>query len=250
MTSTKLFSNSDNQKIIDCACVIHGELYDWQYVEKLYSMLCRHLDAKIQLHVYTEHSRHVPSHMIKHSLENWPEANRHKKGWWYKMQLFNQEHFSGNLLYLDLDVVIVDDLNWLTNLPASRLWAARDFKYIQDDSLYQINSSIMWWNVPAFDWVWQKFKRSDIKTLMKEYQGDQDYIDATIEHNQKQYFPTDKITSWRWQSHDGGINFPDRTTKTPGAGTVIPSNTSVLVFHGQPKPHEIPNDVVIKQHWR
>ena len=241
--------NRTSTDIIDCACVIHGDLYNWEYVEKLYSMLQRNFTAQIKLHVYTEASRPVPEHMIKHNLENWPEANRHKKGWWYKIQLFNQQHFSGNLLYLDLDVVVVNTLDWITNLPTNSLWAVRDFKYLQDDSLYQINSSVMWWNVSAFDWVWQKFINSNINTEIKSYQGDQDYLDSVVGNNQKKYFPDSTMTSWRWQSNNGGLNFPEKTAKQPGAGTVVPDSTSVLIFHGQPKPHELPDDVVIKQHW-
>ena len=236
--------------IVDCACVIHGDLYNWQYVEKLHSMIQRNLNADIRFHVYTESDRQVPDHMIKHNLENWPDANRYKKGWWYKMQLFDQEHFSGDLLYFDLDVVIVKNIDWIIKLPANRLWAVRDFKYLQNENLYQINSSIMWWNVSAFDWVWKKFKQKDIKLTMKELTGDQDYIESALSQNQRQYFPDDRVISWRWQSHHGGLNFPDRTPQLPGAGTVIPDNTSVLVFHGQPKPHELPDDVVIEQHWR
>jgi hypothetical protein len=187
--------------------------------------------------------------MIKHILDDWPEANRHKKGWWYKMQLFNQEHFNGDLLYLDLDVVIVNKLDWITKLSTNNFWSIRDFRYVQKEHLYQINSSMMWWNVPQFNWVWQKFKNSNIKNEMSMYKGDQDYIDFVIPQTQRQYFPEDRIISWRWQSNDGGMIFPEKTAKRPGAGTVISDNTSVLVFHGQPKPHNLLEDVVIKQHW-
>lgn len=165
------------------------------------------------------------------------------------MQLFNQEHFAGDLLYFDLDVVIVDSLDWMTNLSSNKFWAARDFRYLQQENLYQINSSVMKWNVAKFDWVWQEFKNSDIKNQMSQHQGDQDYIDSVIPQNKRQYFVEDRVISWRWQSNNGGIVFPQRTARQPGAGTVIPDNTSVLVFHGQPKPHELPQDVVIKQHW-
>jgi len=56
---------------IDCACVIHGSGYDWSYVERLYNMLCRNLHAEVRLHVYTEHDRSVPPHMVKHILTDW-----------------------------------------------------------------------------------------------------------------------------------------------------------------------------------
>ena len=106
---------------IDCACVIHGSGYDWQYVERLYNMLCRNFTPKVRMHVYTEHDRSVPPHMVKHILEDWGIAGP-KRSWWYKMQLFNPALFSGNLLYLDLDVVIANNLDWIRDLSLDYFW--------------------------------------------------------------------------------------------------------------------------------
>lgn len=235
--------------IVDCACLIHGNVYKWEYVDHLYNMLKRNIGPYFRLHVYTEPNRAVPDYMIKHELENCPPANKHKKGWWYKMQLFNQQHFAGNLLYLDLDVVIVRDLNWIFDLPANKLWAVRDFKHLQNEFMYSINSSVMWWNVPEFDWVWQKFKNGNIETEVNTHKGDQDYLETVIGFDQRRYFPDQQMISWRWQAWNGGKMFPTRWTKNAKSSTTIPDTTSVLIFHGQPKPHELLDDVVIKQHW-
>jgi hypothetical protein len=54
--------------------------------------------------------------------------------------------------------------------------------------------------------------------------------------------------SWRWQCKDGGMNFKNRNYYTPGSGTRIDPRTSILVFHGQPKPAEI-EDEVVKNFW-
>ena len=99
---------------VDCACVIHGTGYDWIYVERLYNMLSRNLPNGIRFHVYTEHDRLVPAHMIKHVLTDWPEISGPKRSWWYKLQLFNSAHHQGNLLYFDLDTVILRDISWIS----------------------------------------------------------------------------------------------------------------------------------------
>ena len=49
---------------IDCACVIHGTAYSWDYVERLHSMLSRHITPGIRLHVYTEADRPVPEPVV------------------------------------------------------------------------------------------------------------------------------------------------------------------------------------------
>ena len=80
--------------VIDCACVIHGNGYDWIYVDRLYSMLKRGLSNDIRMHVYTEANRKVPEPYVKHELKEWAGVSGSKKSWWYKMQLFNPENFA------------------------------------------------------------------------------------------------------------------------------------------------------------
>ena len=59
-------------QVTDCACVIHSSGYDWIYVERLHNMLNRWMPGGARLHVFTEHDRSVPPHMVKHVLEDWP----------------------------------------------------------------------------------------------------------------------------------------------------------------------------------
>jgi hypothetical protein len=234
---------------VDCACVIHGTGYDWIYVERLYNMLSRNLPNGIRFHVYTEHDRSVPAHMTKHVLTNWPEISGLRRAWWYKLQLFNSEHHQGNLLYFDLDTVILRDISWIPQLPAEYLWGIRDFKHLQRPGYSTLNSSVMWWNVDRMSWVWDQFNTTNVVNTTRQYPGDQDYLNAVLGHNRIRYLEDSQIQSWRWQCLDGGYNFNTRRHKIPGQGTQIPGSTSVLVFHGKPKPHEI-NDKVVQDLWR
>ena len=235
--------------ITDCACVIHGTGYDWQYVEKLYNMLSRNLPNGLRFHVYTEATRPVPDNMIKHALTEWPGIAGPKREWWYKMQLFNPEHYSGNLLYMDLDVVIIDDVSWIPCLHTDYFWTIKDFRYLQKSAFTGMNSSIMWWNTKNFEHIWQDFCKIPIDNVVRQYQGDQDYLGVVIDHNQRRYFETPRVQSWRWEVADGGYNFQQRKAINPGSGAKLNSQASVLVFHGRPKPHEI-NDPVIQNFWR
>ena len=236
--------------IIDCACVIHGSGYSWTYVERLYNMLTRQLPQGIRFHVYTEHDRSVPPHMIKHCLMDWPGISGPKRSWWYKMQLFNSEHNQGNLLYFDLDCVIINNISWITQLSTDCFWCIRDFRYLQSPSHSGINSSVMWWNIEKFSHVWTDFEKLDIEQTVKKYHGDQDYIGAVIDHNQRRNFEKSQLQSWRWQIREGGYDFARRRSKNPGAPTIVGDETSILVFHGKPKPHECMADPVIAMHWQ
>ena len=234
--------------VINCACLIHGNLYDWTYVERLESMLRRHLSPEVKLHVYTESDRDVPDHMIKHSLIEW-DIKKPRRGWWYKLQLFNPEHFSGSMLYFDLDTVITGNIDWIWQLKSRYFWAVRDFKYLWKPKYYGANTSVMWWDVPAFSYVWNSTKNRNLDDLVRRYHGDQDFVTDMIPQEQRRCFDTEWVKSWRWQCLDGGYDFHQRRHIAPGSGTKITPDTSVLVFHGSPKPSEI-QDRTVAEHWR
>lgn len=233
---------------VDVACVIHGDKYDWQYVEKLYNGVRRNISAPVRFHVFTESDRSVPEYMIKHTLTDWPGIAGPKKSWWYKMQLFDPDNFSGPVLYFDLDVMIVNDITWITELCTTKFWAIKDFRHLQKTNRTSMNSSVMWWNVPQFSDMWRDFSKKDIKEVVSRYQGDQDYLFANLPPNDVRYFPEESMISWRWQALDGGYDFRARRHREPGKGTRFYPDTSVLVFHGHPKPHGI-KDPVLAPFW-
>ena len=230
--------------IIDCACVIHGDRYAWQYVERLHSMLSRHLSPQVRLHVYTEADRVVPPHMVKHALTDWNISNP-KQLWWYKLQLFDPARHAGPMLYFDLDTVIVKNIDWIWHQTLNYFWAPRDFKYLWSPNHQGINSSIMWWDTRNYQHVWTQFDR---QKNIAQYRGDQDYISHTIIQNQRRFMDTQQVLSWRWQCLDGGYNFKKKQHCTPGTGTVWSDTASVLIFHGAPKPDQIYEDIIAK-HW-
>jgi hypothetical protein len=233
---------------IDCACVIHGNGYDWKYVDNLYSMLCRYLTRPVRMHVYTESTRSVPAPYIKHNLIDW-KITGPTKSWWYKVQLFNSDYYRGSLLYFDLDVVITRNIDWIWKLKTRHFWAVKDFKYLWRPAYQAINSSIMWWDTVQYDWVWRNFLELDLAQTVKRFHGDQDYINSVITEQQRRYFNPEWVKSWRWQCLDGGYDFKRRTWQNPGSGTTSTPETSIMVFHGDPKPEKV-NDLFIKQHWQ
>jgi hypothetical protein len=234
--------------IIDCACLIHGTEYDWGYVEKLHGMISRNSSFPIRMHVYTEPHRTVPAPYIKHELEDWGISGA-KKAWWYKMQLFNPAHYAGPLLYFDLDVVITGTIDWMWHSNLDYFWAVKDFRYLWRPSHVGINSSIMWWNTTKFNWVWDNLKKNNLPNIFQKFHGDQDYISDVVPLSNRRFFNETKIKSWRWQTLDGGYDFQRKKWKQPGTGTVIPADTSVLVFHGHPKPCKI-QDPVVLEYWQ
>lgn len=233
---------------IHCACLIHSDGYTWDYVDRLYNMIVRNVTRPIIMHVYTEDTRLVPAPYIKHSLIDWGIAGP-KKSWWYKLQIFNSDHYSGPLLYFDLDTVITGNIDWIWRLNLNYFWTVRDFKYLWRVNYNGSNSSVMWWDTAKYEHIWKQVKKQKVTDFFRKYHGDQDYITDTIPVSERRFLNTDWIKSWRWQCVDGGFNFKRRTYISPGTGTQIGYDTSILVFHGSPKPHEV-TDTTIIQYWR
>lgn len=232
---------------IDCACLIHGTTYGWNYVDKLYNMLSRHLSRGIKLHVYTEADRKVPDHMIKHELKDM-RVEGPKKAWWYKLQLFNSKHHRGPMLYFDLDTVITDSLDWIIHQNLDYFWAPRDFKRLWRQNHTGINSSVMWWDTRKFEDVWQTFKQQEFSLLQRRYPGDQDFLSDTILQNRRRFLDEQLIRSWKWECLDGGWDFRYRKYCAPNSGTKL-NGASVLVFHGHPNPEDVKDPVVLR-HWQ
>jgi len=234
---------------IDVACVIHGDKYDWCYVERLYNMITRHSTRPVRFHVFTESDRSVPGHMIKHVLHDWPGIAGPKKSWWYKMQMFEPGRISGRLLYFDLDTVIVDNIDWMQDLDVRFFWSIRDFRHLWRPSWRGMNSSIMLWDTTRFGWIWKEFQKNDVKTQARLFHGDQDFLNSVLTEQDLRFIDESLIKSWRWQIKDGGMDMKTRIYRRPDAGSVLLPGVKILIFHGSPKPHEV-HDPVIKKLWQ
>ncbi len=233
---------------VNCACVIHGDVYSWDYVDNLLAMLRLNSTRPIQLHVFTESSRSVPDHMVKHELQAWPGIAGAKKSWWYKMQMFDPAHKIGQMLYLDLDTVITGSIDWVWDLSPDYFWAVRDFKHLWRPNWSGLNSSFMYWDTEQFSWIWDLFREQNINALVKQYHGDQDYLNTVLNDTVLRFVLDGLVKSWRWQIKDGGMDMKTRIYRRPGAGTVLDLQAKILIFHGRPKPHEVV-DPVIQRLW-
>ena len=235
-------------EVVDCACLIHDVQYGWEYVDRLYNSLCRNLTPKVRMHVYTERHRIVPAHMIHHELQEWPGIRGPKRSWWYKIQLFNPKYHSGPMMYFDLDTVITGNIDWIWQLPTDRFWAVKDFKYLFSPNKQAINSSVMWFDPAEWNRVYQEFDHEEISHRRSAWHGDQDFIQEKIPRSRVGYFDTNQVKSWRWELQEGGYDFKTKKHKNPGATAMLLAPTSIAVFHGSPKPHEV-TDPVILRHW-
>jgi len=214
--------------VLTVVCVKWGDRYGPSYVTKLQSM-CR---------------RHLPPHQFLCITESpvdgvWcAPLLCDLSGWWQKLGLFQPGRFTGDVLYLDLDVVITRSLCGMVSLldtDRSRLWALDDFSY----SLVKprqglgdhvknmlggegtVNSSVMMWHGDAAADVWRKFTPE----VMSVLHGDQNFITQAL-------WPNINLIPREWAT----------SYKYGGEG-------AIRVFHGTPKPPDV-SDAWVADHWR
>jgi len=136
-----------------------------------------------------------------------------KPGWWAKIDLFQPGRHEGRVLYFDLDVTVVGDLRPL---------ASDEFTIARDWGSLGFNSSVMAWTPSeATERIYTEFTPD----VMDRMHGDQNWIGAMMP--EAVTFPRRWVQSYKGDYLRKGWH-PD---------------TRVQVFHGQPKPWEIDNEV-------
>jgi len=213
--------------MLNVICVKWGTKYNHDYVNKLYNMTQRRLNYEHRFICLTDNPAGIDP--IIESLP-FPEDDT---GWWNKLNLFRPylHDIEGTILYMDLDVVLVDSIDPLIN------YKGRNFCII-DDWLPQFhhNSSVMRFEFGSQPHIWTNYEEK--KGLIRQnYRGDQEWIsrhvpDATT-------WPEGWCFSYKWGAKLKALNKPG----------VVPANGKIGVFAGRPKQDEV-SDLWVKRNWK
>jgi hypothetical protein len=224
-------------------CVKYGTKYGPEYVNKLYSMVERHLSIPFTFYCITENSAGIDNPLIK-----FIESPKNLAGWWCKPYVLSKDNgLVGPTLYLDLDIVIIRSIDNIFNFRPSPLNIAKDFirKFNPDWDKY--NSSVFTFDAPDLDIHWRNFYQNSEMNQMT-YPGDQDWMYSEIKD--VSYFPDAWIRSYKWDvKNQPFLTISDEKNNFDDLPSDIPEECSILVFHGDPKPHEI-TDKIILENWK
>ena len=161
-------------------CVKWGDKFTAEHVNRLYRMAERNITLPFNFYCYTEDSEGVDERINIVSLDTRLDL----KAWWWKLTMFKQNDYDGVNLYLDLDVVIQNNIdhlfdeashNKLTLIDQVFEESLNDYSndYFQEFSKHTkpyYNSSIMvWYNNENQD-LYNKFVKS-IKLYTNLYHG-------------------------------------------------------------------------------
>lgn len=212
--------------MISIACVYRsGGDFTADDVAKLAASVKRHVRVPYRFNCFTDRPDEVRPFVddIMVLTFDWP-------GWWAKMELFE---LSGPVVYFDLDTLILGPItelcNWVS-VPTNEVLMLRGF-YRNDHC-----SGIMAWNCDL-SWLSKKFAHfSQYASWTKQehgigcggFQGDQNYIRGHLHSSQ---IPIVFAQSVQNGIYSYKVHVQEKRT--------IPADTSVICFHGRPRPFEV-----------
>lgn len=208
-------------------------------------MCKRHCTLPFDFVCITENSYGLdPSITIK------PLSSLYLQGWWNKPWIFSKElGFTGTVLFLDLDLVIYNNIDKFWTHNPGEFVIIRDFTRHMNPNWKKFNSSVIRFNANDFHWVWENFKTNQKLILSKNF-GDQDYL-YNILGNVGKYWPDDWIQSYKWEMRDKSelaVLGGKRNFKTVGHPKLTP-DCSIAVFHGDPNPDQVKDPWVV-ENWK
>lgn len=162
-----------------CCVLVQGEYpYTPEYVRRLKAMVDRYLTRPFRFVCVTDQSEVMPAGVEAIPVERVAGCF----AFWTKLRLFDVARtWTGRVLYIDLDSLIVGSLDRIVNFPASLALAedayAFERAHLNRDRhgrllVRKFNSSVMVWDAGTHTELWDTFTRADAERLST----DQDFI--------------------------------------------------------------------------
>ena len=227
-------------------CVKWGPKYIPQYVNILKNMCKRNSTVDYKFSCITDNPEGLDSDI---NIIHFPKDNLAIKSWWSKLYMFARElPLDGTILYFDLDVVIFRNIDYLWTFEPGKFCIIQDFNRCRVKDWHVCNSSVMRWEAGSLEHLWQIYMQDPGKVWGRNH-GDQDFITAKEGQTAKRW-PTNWIMSYKWE-----MQGKKDTKIRKGAKYVfehpptIPDDCSVAVFHGEPKPFNCADQLIV-DNWK
>lgn len=240
--------------MINVVCLKWGSKYSVDYVNRLYGMVERNLKEDFCFYCMTENAEG-----IRAEVNILPLPDLGLKGWWYKLYLFNEDFYglTGDVLFLDLDVVITGSLDGLVNYQRDK------FCISPDEKNGDYNSSVMRFKLGSRPYVWNAFW-DQREVIVAKMHGDQDWVEHVC--LEAEIFPKPYVVSFKYDCQSrakfGGGSIGRWLRRKgwfkPKKQSVVPEGTSIVLFHGKPDPEDVMDESYdkyrfspwVKDYWK
>ena len=232
--------------MLNVICVKHGTKYTDLHVNRLYSMVKRHLTIPYKFTCFTEDSKNLNPDINVIPLFDEPKI----KGWWWKTYIFAPQHFNSNdlNLYFDLDMVIVSNIDKLVRYMPGSFVGLEDLGRVFSKPP-KLGSAVLRWQGSLYKDIWINFI-NDPNISHKFPGGDQDWI-WSLHKNRLKFFPKEWIMSYKWEIRriDELIRVDNKYIFKNIRDVELDNNTAVLAFHGTPEMEDV-QDKIIVENWQ
>ena len=206
------------------ACVLRlGGDYQPLHVQMLAAQVKEYTTIDYDFVCYTDFQKEIPGVISIPLLNDWP-------GWWAVPEVFRSIHPT---VVVGVDTVIRGNIDGLFRIAQSsnerEFWMIRAFR-----PPVRMISGIMAWN-GDWSWLYNEFRYERESHRLR---GEEDYTNSQFKVNGitpkaiQDVYPF--VYSW----------------KRHCVGNGIPEDCKVLVFHGKPRPHEVPEiwEPIVRRH--
>ena len=202
-----------------------GTKYSPDYVNTLYSMVNRHMIRPFRFVCLTDNNDGFVSEievlpLAKLNIPAGPERG------WDKLLTFTSPLYDlvGKVLFLDLDVVIVDDIDCFfdhaAEFPIIKDWAKKDVTG---------NSSVYRFTAGNHGDILDNFRKHH-QRIRQQVRNEQEYLSSYVDgQNKLSYWPESWCQSFKYNCLHQGL---EAWFKVP----LKPEGAKIIVFHGKPNP--------------
>lgn len=223
-------------------------LFGPEYVNRLASMLKRHLHMPYQFHCITDNPDGLDAGICRHPMFTDHMAMKAgNRGCFHRLQIFDREMasmFGPRILQLDLDIVITDDVTPLFNRPEPLVLVEQN----RHNRRVTYNPSMLLMDAGILHDMWTRFHAQPNETWQKAKShgwncSDMSVINDYLDQNQA-------VPRATWTLAEGVISYW-REVKRDGRGD-LPPGTKAVLFYGHQNPSDPPIQVKspwILEHW-
>lgn len=208
-------------------CMKWGTKYGPEYVNRLYGMVRRHLQGEFRFVCLTDRSSGIRAEVQCLPIPPLALPPGIPERGWTKLTTFSADlhGLHGTALFLDLDVVIVDDITPFFEVPG-------DFLIIHDwKRPWRVtgNSSVYRFRIGAHADLLQYF-RTHVDEVRARVRNEQAYLSDFLHKQGKlAYWPAEWCASWKYHCIPP---LPMNYWREPS----IPRGARILIFHGVMNP--------------
>ena len=227
-------------------CIKWGPKYIPEYVNILKNMVRRHSTLDYKFTCITDDETGLANDI---NVVKFPKDKPAIKSWWSKLWMFSKElPLDGTILYFDLDLIIFRNIDNLWQYDPGKFCIIQDFNRCRVKDWQLCNSSVMRWEKGMLHNLWEMYEQ-DPRKIWERNHGDQDFITAKEGKNATRW-PVNWIRSYKWELMGKKTTLLRQGKKFMyQKPPTIPDDCNVAVFHGEPKPFNC-GDKLIIDNWK